>query len=69
MRHPFARVNAGGAAGEGWGLKDLLTEKTVLAQGADCAASRGTSTSHQKTGSIWMDAQGLTLFWKVLEDH
>lgn len=68
MRHPFDTMNVRRAAGEGCGLKDLLTEKMVLSQGAKRAASRGRSASHQKTGSIRMDAQGLTLFWELLED-
>lgn len=59
MRHPFTRMNAGRAAGEGCGLKDLLTGKMVLSQGAKCAASRGRSaSSHQKTGSIQMGLSG-----------
>lgn len=59
MRHPFTRMNAGRAAGEGCGLKDLLTGKMVLSQGAKCAASRGrTASSHQKTGSIQMGLSG-----------
>lgn len=51
---PLTQMNAGRAAGEGCGLKDLLTEKMVLSQGAKRAASHGRSASpHQKTSSIW----------------
>lgn len=66
---PLTQMNAGKAAGEGCGLKDLLTEKMVLSQGAKRAATCGRSASpHQKTGSIRMDSQSLTLFWELLGD-
>lgn len=59
MRHPFTGMNAGRAAGEGCGLKDLLTGKMILSLGAKCAASRGRSaTSHRKTGPIQMGLSG-----------
>lgn len=64
---PLTQMNAGRAAGDGCGLKDLLTEKMVLSQGAKRAASRGRSASpHQKTGLIRMNSQSLTLFWELL---
>lgn len=62
---PLTRMNAGRAAREGCGLKDLLTEKMVLSQGAKRAASRGRSPSPlQKTSSIRMDFQTLTFLWE-----
>lgn len=42
---PLTRMNAGRAAGEGCGLKDLLTEKMALSQGTKRAASRCRSAS------------------------
>lgn len=66
---PLTGMNAGRAAGESCGLKDLLTEKMVLSQGGKRAASRGRSASpHPKTGSIRLDSQDVTLFWEALED-
>lgn len=42
---PLTRMNAGRAGGGSCGLKDLLTEKMGLSQGAERAASRGRSAS------------------------
>lgn len=66
---PLTRMNAGSAGGESCGLKDLLTEKMVLSQGAKRAASRGSSACPpQKASSIRMGSQGVTLFCEVLQD-